>query len=227
MDWLIQINSGAKILTSCFIHWLHGRLQGPHKHARTASQHHELNRSHLGKSCMLKETWHCWRRDGILERVACLRKRGTVDEEMVGHRAAPTVLVTSPFEIDRRWPGQNANYIDVKRWEHTIFRHQEDLRSVIPRPKTSRRRKWHWRELDTSSCELFAQRSRSSVMIITSWHLHVQLFTVSKSTGDDSIHCIGIQRMPTRNSCKSQDTTNCRSKTSVHKAFKEITAWLL
>ena len=36
----------------------------------------------------------------ISERVSCLRKHSTVDEEMVGHRAAPIILVRSPIEID-------------------------------------------------------------------------------------------------------------------------------
>ena len=72
-----------------------------------------------------------------------------------------------------------------------------------------------------------AQRSCSSVIIITSWHLHVQVFVVGESTRDESTYCIVIQRMPTWNSRKSRTTTNCRSKTSVHKAFKEITAWVL
>ena len=48
-----------------------------------------------------------------------------------------------------------------------------------------------------------------------------------QSTGDESTYCIVIQRMPPWNSRKSRTTTNCRSKTSVHKAFKEITAWVL
>jgi len=101
--------------------------------------------------------------------------------------------------------------------------------STRTRPKTSRQSEWHWRETCTSWCELFAQSSRSSVIIITSWRLHVQVFAVGESTGDESTHCSVIQIMPSWNSRKSQDTTNCRSKTNVHrdKAFKEITAWLL
>jgi len=71
-----------------------------------------------------------------------------------------------------------------------------------------------------------AQRSCSSVIIITRWHLHVQVFAVGESTGDESTYCIIIQRMPTWNSRKSRSTTNCRLKTSVHKAFKESTAWV-
>jgi len=72
-----------------------------------------------------------------------------------------------------------------------------------------------------------AQRSCSSVFIITSWHLHVQVFAVGESTGDESTYCIVIKRMPTWNSRKSRTTTNCCSKTSVHTAFKKITAWVL
>jgi len=68
-----------------------------------------------------------------------------------------------------------------------------------------------------------AQRSRSSVIIITSWRLHVQVFVVGESTGDESTQCIVIQR----NCRKSWDTTNYCLKTSVHKAFKEITVWLV
>jgi len=68
-----------------------------------------------------------------------------------------------------------------------------------------------------------AQRISSSVIIITSWHLHVRVFAVGESTGDESTYCIVIQRMITWNCHKSQTTTNCRSKTRVHKAIKEIT----
>jgi len=53
------------------------------------------------------------------------------------------------------------------------------------------------------------------------------MFAVGESNGHESTYCIVIQRMPTWISRKSQTTTNCRSKTSVHKAFKEITAWVL
>ena len=68
-----------------------------------------------------------------------------------------------------------------------------------------------------------AQRISSSVIIITSWHLHVRVFAVGESTGDESTYCIVIQRTITWNCHKSQTTTNCRSKTRVHKAIKEIT----
>jgi hypothetical protein len=77
--------------------------------------------------------------------------------------------------------------------------------STRARPKIARRRKWHWRETCTSWCQLFAQRSRSSVIIITSWSLHAQGFAVGESTGDESTHCMVIQRMPTWNSRKRQD----------------------
>jgi len=59
-------------------------------------------------------------------------KRNTVDEEMVGNRAAPTNLVKNPTEIDKRWQRGDADCINVNRREHTILEHQEDLRSVIP-----------------------------------------------------------------------------------------------
>ena len=94
----------------------YGRLEGPHKHTRTARQQFI--------AAMLSAT--------ILERVVCLRKRSTVDEEMAGHRAAPTILVRSPTDIDRRWLRQDADCIDFDRREHTIFRRHEDLQSVIP-----------------------------------------------------------------------------------------------
>ena len=93
--------------------------------------------------------------------------------------------------------------------------------------KTSKRRKWHSRETCTSRCQLFAQRSRSSVILMTSWHLLVQVFAVGESTGNESTHFIGIQRNPTWNIRKSHHTTNCCSKASVHKVFKKITACLL
>jgi len=48
-----------------------------------------------------------------------------------------------------------------------------------------------------------------------------------QSTGVESTYCIVIQRMPTWNSRQSRSTTNCRSKNRVHKAFKELTAWVL
>jgi len=63
-----------------------------------------------------------------------------------------------------------------------------------------------------------AQRSCSSVIIITSWHLHVQVFAVGEGTEDEGTYCIVIQRMPTWNSRKSRTTTSCRWKTSVQQS---------
>jgi len=78
--------------------------------------------------------------------------------------------------------------------------------------------------------KIFAQRSRSSFIIITSWRLHVQVFALGESTGDDSTHCvaIGIQRMPTWYSHKSQDTTKCRSKvcTTHSKKSRPDSCWI-
>jgi len=65
-----------------------------------------------------------------------------------------------------------------------------------------------------------------SVIIIARWRLHVHVCTFGEST-EMKAHCIVIQGMPTGNSRKSRDTTNGRSKTSGHQAFKEITAGLL
>ena len=99
--------------------------------------------------------------------------------------------------------------------------------STRARPKTSRRRKLTLTGNLHKLVWALAQRSCSSVIIITSWHLHVQVFAVCESTGDERTHCIVIQRMPTWNSRKSHTTTNGRSKASVHKAFEELTAWVL
>jgi len=73
---------------------------------------------------------------------------------------------------------------------------------------------------------MFSNPTPSEPRLSPAATMMVQVFAVGESTGDESTYCIVIQRMPTWNSRKSQSTTNCRSKTSVHKAFKEITAWL-
>jgi len=99
--------------------------------------------------------------------------------------------------------------------------------STRARPKTSRRRKITLTGNLHKLMWALAQRSCSSFIIITSWHLHVQVFALGESTGDESTYCIVIQRMPIWNIRKSRSTTNCLSKTSAHKAFKEITAWVL
>jgi len=53
-------------------------------------------------------------------------------------------------------------------------------------------------QVDVRSLLQVAQRSWSSVIFITSWRLHVQVFAVGESTGDESILCIEIQKMPTQ-----------------------------
>jgi len=91
--------------------------------------------------------------------------------------------------------------------------------STRARPKITRWREWHWRdsrETCTSWCEFFAQRKCYWIIIITSWRLRVQVSTLGKSTTDESNHYIVVRRMSNWNSSQGQDTTNCRSETSIH-----------